>query len=215
MTSEEAKEFMQEVADFKKYLKVPGTNNYPILTGDAKLKLDANAHVIRNIRLNLASGYDLKPDWINLDAVARWPHMTQGCDIIWDARKDKIPFADNTVEVIRTGELFLHIPKIYHKLVLADIYRVLKPGGQFIVNDVDMEWTMKKWLEDPNDKTITNLIWGGHHDDWVEYDRHCNGFTAKSLANMLTKAGFINLERINVHNPENTPYELTYKCQKP
>jgi len=211
----EIDEFNEELIDFKNNLKDPYNNPYGILTGEAKLKLDVNAYKIKNIKLNLASGSDLKLDWINLDAVAQWPNTSKGCDIIWDARKDKIPFADNTVEEVRTGELFLHIPKIYHKLVLADIYRVLKPGALFTVNDINMEWVMKEWLKNPSDKDLAKLIWGNHHDDWVDYDRHCNGFTPASMVEMLEKAGFVNLQRVNIHNPEVTLYELTYKCQKP
>lgn len=207
--------FNKDLAQFTKYLKDPNNNPYKILTGEAELKLDVNAHAISPLKLNLASGTDLESGWLNLDAVPRWPNTSKGCDIIWDARKDKIPFADNTVDVIKTGELFLHIPRIYHKLVLADIFRVLKPGAPFLVNDINMEWVMTEWLKNPSDKNLSILIWGGQHDDWVDYDRHCNGFTPASLAEMLEMGGFINLERFNIHNPKITLYELTYKCQKP
>jgi glycosyltransferase involved in cell wall biosynthesis len=201
--------------EFNKNLKVPGVNIYKVLTGEAKLELDVNAFNISPLKLNLASGTDIKDGWLNLDAVSQWPGTTRGCDIVWDARKNKIPFADNTVDEVRTGELFLHIPKIYHDLVLADIFRVLKPGAYFTVNDINMEWAMTEWLKNPSDRGLAMIIWGCQHDDWVDYDRHCNGFTAKSLAEMLELGGFINLERINIHNTEATKYELTYKCQKP
>jgi SAM-dependent methyltransferase len=209
------KEFEEELREFNRNLKVPGVNQYKVLTGEAELKLDIQALTWSPIYLNLASGANLKPGWFNLDAVARWPNTDSGCDIIWDARKHKIPFADNTVDCVETGELFLHIPKIYHKLVLADIFRVLKPGSLFTVNDINMEWVMTEWLKNPSDIGLTKLIWGCQHDDWTDFDRHCNGFTPASLAEMLKTAGFINLERTNIHNPSVTLYELTYKCQKP
>jgi ubiquinone/menaquinone biosynthesis C-methylase UbiE len=208
------KEFEEELKEFNRNLKVPGVNVYKVLTGEAKVELDVNSNKHTIIKLNLASGADLDPNWLNLDAVARWPNTQTGCDIIWDARKNKIPFADNTVDAIKTGELFLHIPKIYHELVLADIFRVLKPGAQFLVNDINMEWTMQEWLKNPSDKGLAKLIWGCHHDDWTDYDRHCNGFTPESLKQMLEDAGFIDLQRVTIHNPEVTLYELTYLCRK-
>lgn len=212
------KEFKNELKEFEKGLKDSKNNPYKVLTGEAKLKLDCNALEYGKynipLKLNLACGTDLKNGWLNLDAIARWPNTSRGCDIIWDARKDLIPFANNTVDEVRTGELFLHTPKIYHDFILADIIRVMKPCSTFTVNDVDMEWAMKEWLKNPSDKGLIKLIWGTQHDDWADFDRHCSGFTAESLKEMLEEAGFINLQRINIHNPEVTKYELTYTCQK-
>ena len=67
------------------------------------------------MKLNLASGTDLKPSpWVNLDIVPRWPNTDRGCDVVWDARKDKIPFADNSVDEVYASYLLLHLAPRFH-----------------------------------------------------------------------------------------------------
>ncbi len=211
----EENEFKKDLNSFKKHLKNPNNNPYKILTGEANLNKYVNTSNYKSVKLNLASGTDIRDGWFNLDAIKQWPNTPRGCEIIWDARKELIPFFDNTVDEIRTGELFLHIPMIYHKFVLKDIYRVMKPGATFEVNDINMVWVMQEWLKNPSDKWLAKVIWGESYDDFAEWDRHCNGFTPESLAKLLTDNGFVNLNRVNIHNPKEILYELTYTCQKP
>jgi SAM-dependent methyltransferase len=91
------------------------------------------------MKLNLASGTDIRSaPWVNLDIVHKWPLATRGCDVIWDARKDRIPFGDATADEVYAGYLFLHLAPHHHARVLADIRRVLQTGGRLVVGEVDM-----------------------------------------------------------------------------
>jgi ubiquinone/menaquinone biosynthesis C-methylase UbiE len=144
--------------------------------------------------LNLASGTDLRDaPWVNLDVVRRWPMNSRNCDVVWDARTDRIPCGDKTVDHVYAGYLLLHLAPRYHAAVLAEILRVLVPGGRLEMREVDMAKTMARWLTDPFDP-CAELIWGEmgtvHGDALAEFDKHCHGFTRESLMTTLIGAGF-------------------------
>lgn len=170
------------------------------------------------IALNLASGTDLRPPpWINLDIVARWPNTARGCDVVWDARTQNIPFPDFSVDEIYAGYLFLHLAPQHHRRVLNDIHRVLKVDGRLVVGEVDMELVFARWLYDPTDKQNFELIWGEqgdvHGSDLAEFDKHCHGFTEKTLRDFLYEGGFKKANRIQVHSAA-VWYELTIETFK-
>ena len=169
------------------------------------------------MRLNLASGTDIRDGWRNLDIVPKWPQARRGCDVIWDARKDRIPYDNNTATEIYAGYLLLHLAPCYHSSVLDDIYRVAAPNAPVVFGEVDMAKVMRHWLEDPNSKQASELIWGEqgdvHGTDLAEFDKHCHGFTEASLRYTLESKGFHTCERIQVHS-DAVWYELTIRCQK-
>lgn len=171
--------------------------------------------ILPPMKLNLASGTDLREGWVNLDVVAKWPNTQRGCDVIWDARKDPIPFPDDSAEQIYAGYLFLHLAPRFHTDVMMEIRRVLSPVGTLMVGEVDMDQVMKRWLDDPFSEREAELIWGeqGNEfgDDLAQYDKHCHGFTQQSLTRFLTNFGFVAIERTWIHQ---VYYELTLTCKK-
>lgn len=173
------------------------------------------------LKLNLASGTDLREGWVNLDIVPRWPNTKRGCDVIWDARKDKIPFPDNSAEEIYAGYLLLHIAPIYHKPVLAEIHRVLSPSGDLLFREVDMEVVFPMFLQKPNDVRLAELIWGEQGqpgsarpgEGWnehAEFDKHCHGFTRATLTRLLEETGFTSFDA----RPKQEFYDLWLSCRK-
>lgn len=170
------------------------------------------------VKLNLASGTDIKdPPWVNLDIVAKWPSARRGADIIWDARKDRIPFDDESVDEVYAGYLFLHIPRVHHHPVRDEVYRVLKKDGVLVVGEVDMEKVMERWLRDPWSGQLNDLIWGEqgqfHGQGFTEYDTHVQGFTEGTLRSFLKAGKFRLVDRISIHHPD-VWYELTLRCEK-
>ncbi len=168
-------------------------------------------------RLNLASGTDLRPfPWVNLDIVPHWPGCQRGCDVVWDARKDPIPFPDGSVEEVYAGYLLLHLAPRFHAPVLAEIRRVCGPSARVVFGEVDMEAVMRRWLLDPHDARCAELIWGeqGNVDSsagFDEFDKHCHGFCESSLRQVLAEAGFQVQERIWLHQVFS---DLTLLCTK-
>jgi len=169
------------------------------------------------LKLNLAAGTDIRDGWLNLDVVPKWDLAVRGCDIIWDARTDKLPFLDNTADEIYAGYLLLHLAPKYHVPVLQEIRRVLSPTGTLMMGEVDMEIVMRMFLENPEDPRCHDLIWGEqgstHGDKLADFDKHCHGFTEASLRKRMTDSGFTNCQRVNIHCKE-VFYELTMTCQK-
>ena len=74
--------------------------------------------------VNLGSGYtDLRPDMINVDLLAYAP-VNVVCDIT------ELPFKDNSVDQIINIAVLEHVPN--PQAVIAEIHRVLKPGGKLL-----------------------------------------------------------------------------------
>lgn len=168
--------------------------------------------------LNLASGTDLRPPpWVNLDIVARWPGTERGCDVLWDARKNRLPFDDNSADGAYAGYLFLHLAPHHHERVLADIRRVLKPGATLMVGEVEMDKVMQRWIAEPTDKRLAELIWGEmgdvHGEDFAEFDKHCHGYSEATLRGFLERGGFDVVERTTIHGAD-VWYELTLVARK-
>lgn len=76
------------------------------------------------IIVNLGSGYtDLREDIINVDIIPYKP-VNIVCDIT------QLPFKDNSVDQIINIAVLEHVPD--PQAVIAEIYRVLKPGGKLL-----------------------------------------------------------------------------------
>lgn len=150
---------------------------------------------MKDIFLNLACGTDVRdPPFINLDIVEKWPNAKRACDIVWDARRDKIPFPDNSVNHVYAGYLLLHLQLRYHPFVLSEILRVLKPSAAAIFREIDYAKLAPAWLADPSNPYLIGLMWGEqgteHGEEFADADKHCTGFTLESLAKTLMGAGF-------------------------
>ena len=170
------------------------------------------------LKLNLASGTDIRDGWINMDVVAKWPNVRRGCDVIWDALKDPLPFVDNSVDEIYAGYLLLHLPPEHHTRVLREIRRVLKPDtGTAMFGEVDMAIVMERFLKTPKDARLAELIWGEqgeyHGTTYAAFDKHCHGFTESSLRETLRESGFSKFERVQIHSAA-VFYELTAVVRK-
>jgi SAM-dependent methyltransferase len=79
---------------------------------------------VKEKRLNLGAGITYIPGFINID-------ISKKADIILDLGKDKLPFDDDSVNLIFSYHTLEHIPD--YLFTLSEIYRVLKHGGRFLV----------------------------------------------------------------------------------
>lgn len=76
-------------------------------------------------KLNIGCGYDIKPDYINLDVV------DYGGNIIHDMNSFPYPFEDNYFDEIYASHILEHLEN-FNK-VITELYRILKPNGILIV----------------------------------------------------------------------------------
>src|SRR5262249_23423622 len=128
-------------------------------------------------RLNLACGPNRKEGWINVD-------LSDGADLQLDLR-EKLPFPDDSVEVIYSEHFFEHLnyPSFadsnafaglelsgYQSEVLfflREAYRVLVPGGLFSVGVPDAEPALIAYAN--RDEQAFELARRMHwHPDWCD-----------------------------------------------
>ena len=79
----------------------------------------------RPIRLDIGAGDLNRPGWITLD-------ITDNCDLFWDLRKG-IPFPDDSVDIVYSSHLFEHMDYGSGQRLMAEVLRVLKPGGDISI----------------------------------------------------------------------------------
>jgi len=72
-------------------------------------------------KLNLGCGRETLLNWVNLDCA-----LLPGVDVVHDIEDLPLPFGDGEFDEILCNDVFEHINYIP---VLADLHRILKPGG--------------------------------------------------------------------------------------
>lgn len=170
------------------------------------------------LALNLASGTDLRdPPWQNWDVVKHWPSNARDCDRIWDARTDRIDLPGASVDEIFAGYLLTHVSYRHHAPLVAEMFRVLKPGSLITIDEVDMRQAVARWSANPFDQDARNICWGEvgtvHGAEFEEFDAHRSGLTWAVLCRLLTDAGFRGVERFTRHAPE-VWYAMTCRATK-
>ncbi len=76
------------------------------------------------LKLNLGAGQTYIPDFVNID-------ISPKADITLDLGKDRLPYEDNSVDLVFSYHTLEHIPD--YLFALSEIHRVLKHGGRFLV----------------------------------------------------------------------------------
>ncbi len=76
------------------------------------------------IRLNIGAGQTYIPGFVNID-------MSSKADVSLDLGKDRLPFDDNSVDLVFSYHCLEHIPD--YLFVISEIHRVLKHGGRLLV----------------------------------------------------------------------------------
>jgi len=156
-------------------------------------------------KLNLGSGISgplalnvitlEQSEWKSVDICAAYnPHECY--DISTGIREP-----DNTMEEIWMGDFFEHLLRLKARFVIAECFRVLKPGGKIRISVPDMAIVMPKWLESNGD-IGSDLIWGDQDELYQRNSipsAHFNGYTEATLTKMLLSAGFKGMKRIGIH----------------
>lgn len=92
------------------------------------------------IRINLGCGRCFHPDWVNLDSAPGDPGVLP-CDV-----RRPLPFADGSVDAIYSSHLLEHLTADEGAALLAECFRVLKPGGIIRVVVPDLEGIARAYL---------------------------------------------------------------------
>jgi predicted SAM-dependent methyltransferase len=132
--------------------------------------------------LNLGCGYVTHPTFINVDAlVARHIHYIRPVD-------DLRPFKTNSVDLVYVSHCLEHIGHQRVDEVLAEWWRVLKPGGVLRLGVPDFEQLLAAFeAGGRNIETIQFFLMGGQD---YPLNVHRTSFTKASLTNRLRAVGF-------------------------
>ena len=120
------------------------------------------------------AGYTTKGIEISQDA-AEYARREFGLNVEAKPFKE-LQFPENYFDVVTLWQVLEHVP--YPFMVLKEVHRILKPGGLLATSTPDIEGIMAK---------IFRRKW------WNLRRLHINQFTAKTLADMLNRAGFKNV----------------------
>ena len=93
------------------------------LSGMSFVKLKLNPPTAR--QLEIGSGPVRKAGWVTLD-------MCRGADVIWDLHH-ALPFAGDSFERVYCSHVLEHFHYPDMPRLLKQVFRVLRPGGQFLI----------------------------------------------------------------------------------
>ncbi len=79
---------------------------------------------LKQLKLNIGAGQTYIPEFINID-------LSDKADISLDLSTDRLPFEDNSVDLVFSYHTLEHIPD--YLFALSEIYRVLKHRGRFLI----------------------------------------------------------------------------------
>lgn len=132
--------------------------------------------------VHLGCGPINHPAFINVDAIPL-PHVHYVGSIA------RLPmFGDDTVDLLYASHCLEHIS--YHKTreVLAEWYRVLKPGGVLRVSVPDLDRLIEIYEAAGRDaSSVIGQLYGGHDSP---YNVHMTIFNRTGLQRLMTNVGF-------------------------
>jgi predicted SAM-dependent methyltransferase len=144
-----------------------------------KYKLRTNRDLLK---LHLGCGSKHLSGYVNID----W-RKTNATDLVLDIKK--LPYPDNSVVRIETYHVIEHLSRYDLIKTLKEWHRVLKIGGQLIIEFPDFDKIVKKYLE--GDEKQLDGIFGLQR---FKSDYHFFGYNFKRLKGLLEGCGFSNIE---------------------
>ena len=131
------------------------------------------------LKLDIGGGSGLKrdEDFISVDII--------DADVIapmWD-----IPYPDNSVDFIWSSHTLEHVGIYDVAKVLKEWFRILKPGGEAIIQVPNFDYVAKYWLTGPDRQWAEAMVFGTQVN---EGQFHKCAFTYASLKGDLEIAGF-------------------------
>ncbi len=159
---------------------------------------------IKNLRLHLGCGSKHFDGYINVDF---W--ITEATDVICDITK--LPWPDNSADVIETYHVIEHISHRKIKDALSDWLRVLRPGGRMIVEVPHFDKAVNEYLQG-NEARLINIF--GWQRSWG--DIHLYGYNPARLIRLLKEVGFSEcVEAIPQSSQSVEEPSFRIECSKP
>lgn len=147
------------------------------------------------MKINAGSGQrPFGKGWVNVDIQPRWEQVAldAGGEFIC-ADMSSLMFNRNTVDVIVSHHTIEHLGCSEATPFVKEAYRLLRPGGSFIITVPDMSALVSAWMNGqmPNGDPMTDYlffvnVYGAYMDS--DHDRHKWGYTPWTLKKMISDA---------------------------
>jgi len=134
------------------------------------------------LKLHLGCGNRRLEGYVNIDL-----RKTGATDLVCNIRK--LPYPDNSAELIETYHVIEHLPRHELPKVLSEWNRILMHGGSLIIECPNFDETVKEYIEGKK-KRIDNIFGLQRFDG----DTHLFGYNFESLKDILEKAGFRDIQ---------------------
>lgn len=158
------------------------------------------------IKLNLGCGIWLREGWINVDKFMDEKALRSKKGAYKHARIEKnakfvladigkMPFPDNYADMVEMNQVIEHFPIKQMATYMAEVYRVMKPGGKLRATTPSFNGVIAQWLDmvvnppfNPVDYLdIAEVIYGNQLN---EGEAHRSPITPEFLNYILTSVGF-------------------------
>lgn len=156
------------------------------------------------VRINLCCGAVRLPGFVNID-------VFPGADLQIDLEHELLPFADGSVECVVCISAINYFTYLRAGQIIADVYRVLKPGGvarfatqdlrllaRYYLSETDSFYAAK--LEDGRDRFPGRTRADKFNEFFYGFssgDKHCSYvYDFESLAMHFRDAGFVQIEEM-------------------
>jgi len=182
-----------------------------------------------DLKLHLGCGRRAMAGWINIDA-----EDGPGVDLRWDLR-DRLPCAEGVAALVYSEHVLEHLEFEDAIPLLAEIHRVLAPGGRLRLGVPDAERYLRAYASgderffhalrhigspslplDTPIKVINQMFRMG--------GAHCFAWDFETLSRHLTEAGFVDVERFDsgrsslaalcLDDPEHAPETLYVEARR-
>jgi predicted SAM-dependent methyltransferase len=172
------------------------------------------------VKLNLGSGLEVAPGWINVDAslnavIARWPRPLQTLGFGLSGYKHQIerdeylrrlrsnffvhtdlteplPFASESADFIFCSHLLEHLTRAQGLGLLTDAHRILRPRGTIRVAVPDLDVAIALYAEGKAREMLDHYF---YRPESGRLAQHRSMYNYALLAELLREAGFATVER--------------------
>ncbi len=132
----------------------------------------------KNLKLHLGCGGRCLEGYENVDL-----RKTRTTNLVCNIKK--LPYSNNSVEIIKTYHTIEHLPKHDFPIALKEWHRILIPKGKLIIECPDFDKSVKEYLAGKEERI--NNIFGLQR---FLGDTHLFGYNFKRLKKILGEANF-------------------------